>query len=333
MASLVLACACVSGGAAVCAMVPAMIGAAVRAKRQIRAAAALSDDAAHPASFAFHADAALRAALKNGMASLIPCSRVLLKVPVIGAVTAQAVRSARWHGYATDGQRLLSVALAAAGMMGAAAAIVSASVLAGILSAALALWAASFQASRLDAKREDLLREQVPDALQCLSVCFQAGLSLPQAFAQTAQESPSPAKELFARVAHDVETGRSVDDALLEFRDASGVAELAFVSVALDVQHVCGGAIAPVLESAETSVRRGLEMKRFLKSHTAQARLSAQLVAVMPVVLAALLSIASPGFLAPFFGSVQGVALLAVAIGMQAGGVIAVRRLLVEGVR
>lgn len=332
MASFVLACACVSGCISAMAAVPSAVRAGVRMRRQIDTAVLLDGDSPDSASFSRYASAALRLAVRNGVPALVPFARALLAVPAVDGVVRQAVRSVRWRGFATECDRLLSVVLAVAAAVGAVAALASGSVAGGVLFAVTVLWAASVQASRLDAKRDELLREQVPDALQCLSVCFQAGLSLPQAFAQTAQESPSPAKEMFARVAHDVETGRSVDDALREFRDSSGVPELAFVSVALDIQHVCGGAIGPVLESAEDSVRRGLEMKRFLRTHTAQARLSAQMVGIMPVVLVALLSLASPGFMAPFFGSAEGLALFSVAVGMQVAGVMVVRRMLAEGV-
>ncbi len=331
MASFVLACACVSGCAAVCTALPAALRSASHVRRQVVTAVRVDGGQQERSAPIRYVDAALRMVLRNGFAGLLPVSKALLAIPVVDRALAQAVRSVRWHGFATERDRLLSAVLALAGVAGAAVGCAAGSLAMGALASILLLWAASFHASRLDAKRDELLREQVPDALQCLSVCFQAGLSLPQAFAQTAQESPSPAKEMFARVAHEVETGGSVDDALREFRDGSGVAELAFVSVALDVQHVCGGAIGPVLESAEDSVRRGLEMKRFLKSHTAQARLSAQMVAVMPVVLITLLSAASPGYMDPFFASAQGIALLAVAAGMQVCGIIAVRRMLSEG--
>ena len=59
-----------------------------------------------------------------------------------------------------------------------------------------------------------------------------------------------------------------------------------------------------------------------------QARLSAQVVSIMPFFLLALLSLISPGFLNPFFADAQGVAVLALAISMQVAGVLMVRRML-----
>jgi tight adherence protein B len=122
--------------------------------------------------------------------------------------------------------------------------------------------------------------------------------------------------------------GATPTEALDVFRHNEAVPELAFVSVALDVQHQSGGSIAPVLESATDSVSSELDLMRSLRVQTAQAKLSAGIVTVMPFVLVALFSLMSPGFLSPFFESFVGFLLLAVALLMQAAGVLCVRHML-----
>ena len=104
--------------------------------------------------------------------------------------------------------------------------------------------------------------------------------------------------------------------------------ELGFIAVALDVQHAGGGSIAPVLEAARESVEGELDLARSLRVQTAQAKLSARVVTAMPFLLVALFSLMSPGFLQPFFGSVAGLGLLALALTMQVAGVFAIRRML-----
>ena len=71
-----------------------------------------------------------------------------------------------------------------------------------------------------------------------------------------------------------------------------------------------------------------IELARSLRVQTAQAKLSARIVTAMPFVLAALFSLMSPGFLGPFVESVPGMALLAMALAMQAAGVLMVQRML-----
>ena len=52
-----------------------------------------------------------------------------------------------------------------------------------------------------------LVTEGIPDALRSMAVCFQAGLSLLQTFQQVASEVQGPLGTLFARAAHQLETG------------------------------------------------------------------------------------------------------------------------------
>lgn len=109
--------------------------------------------------------------------------------------------------------------------------------------------------------------------------------------------------------------------------------ELAFVAVALDVQHRSGGSLAAVLDAARESVESEIDLARSLKVQTAQAQLSARIVTAMPFVLIALFSLMSPGFLSPFFESMAGMALLAAALVMQVAGVVLVHRMLDAGGR
>ena len=88
-----------------------------------------------------------------------------------------------------------------------------------------------------------------------------------------------------------------------------------------------------VLQATTETVKGELALRRSLRVQTAQAKLSARVVAVMPFILVSAFSLASPDFLMPFFQSVQGYALLALAILMQVAGIVLVRRALsVEGV-
>lgn len=98
--------------------------------------------------------------------------------------------------------------------------------------------------------REAALRDEIPDALRSLGVCFRAGLSLMQTLEQTASEMKGPLGELFLSAALVLQTGGTASEALALFRQRADVPELAFVAVALDVQHRSGGSLAAVLDAA-----------------------------------------------------------------------------------
>lgn len=177
-------------------------------------------------------------------------------------------------------------------------------------------------------RQEEALREAVPDALHAMGSCFQAGFSLLQTFQQLAGEIKGPLGKRFAACAHLLETGHGSSEALGALRAGGKRSELAFVAVALDVQHQAGGSMRPVLEAARETVEGELALRRALRVQTAQARLSARVVTVMPFALVAVFSLVSKGFLDPFLQSPLGLGLLGLACAMEVAGVLAVRRML-----
>ena len=82
------------------------------------------------------------------------------------------------------------------------------------------------------------------------------------------------------------------------------------------------------MEAARESVCDEIALKRTLRTQTAQAKLSAQIVTLMPFALIVLFSFISEGFLQPFFESLAGICLLSIALFMQFLGVFLVRKML-----
>lgn len=270
----------------------------------------------------------LARALARGVGPTVPLAEVLVRRPAVGRYARWARNCATARGLAATPTAVVSSALAGGAALAAAGWLVAGSPVFGAAVAGCALVAGcGFVKGDAD-RRACALRDEVPDALRSLGVCFRAGLSLMQTLRQTGTEMKGPLGELFLSAARVLETGGTVGEALAVFRRRGDARELAFVAVALDVQHASGGSLAHVLDAARESVEGEIELARSLRVQTAQAQLSARIVTAMPFVLIALFSLMSPGFLAPFFESLPGMVLLAAALAMQAAGVLAVHRML-----
>lgn len=266
--------------------------------------------------------------VRNGIAPLRAPARWLLGLAPLNAQVARVrVLVEERVGMASD-EALASIGLAAALALFAASTLVSWSVPCGLAVVAVACIAGTMRMRSAEAKRATAVLDAVPDALRAMGTCFQAGLTLMQTFRQVAAQTEGPLAKLFNRAAHRLETGQSAQQALATFRQSDAAGELAFVSVALDVQHQAGGSMKQVLDAACETVEGELALKRALRVQTAQAKLSAQVVTVLPFALIAVFSLVSEGFLQPFFSSFAGVLLLSVALVMQAAGILLVRRML-----
>lgn len=271
------------------------------------------------------------ALMRNGIAVAKPLSRIILKNKHAKIFFSEAVTLLSQKGFVSDIVNVCSLCCVATSLLFILGSMVGSSWLMGLVFVLGAVIIGVSWINYLKELRIEKIREAVPDALRSMSVCTHVGLSLQQTFNQVASEVTGPLKSLFLRAAHGFEAGKTTHEILEEFHTNSSITELAFVAVALDVQHKAGGSLRRVLDAARDSIESELELKRSLKVQTAQAKLSARIVSIMPFILVALFSFLSPGFLEPFFTSPQGFALLGVAILMQGSGIMLVRRLLKAG--
>lgn len=266
--------------------------------------------------------------LRNGVGGVKPLARKALRISALQSFVQEGVWVCERRGLHTSEEALLSLYVVVVGVLGLLATVASRTWVGGVACACCACACSVVWLRGEQDRRREALRDAVPDALRSLGVCFRSGLSLLQTFHQVAQETKGPLADLFQRAAHRLEVGQSAQEALEALRSGSSVPELAFVAVALDVQHQTGGSMQRVLEAARETVESQIELRRSLRVQTAQARLSARVVSIMPFVLVAIFSLVSEGFLMPFFESFAGLVLLGVALGMQAAGVLVVRRIL-----
>ena len=247
-------------------------------------------------------------------------ARRLLSVPKVAGLAGDAQAALQGRGVVCTPRSLCSLAVAAAAALAVCVGLVSASPFAGVAVAVLACAVAVARIHGWRERQEEALREAVPDALHAMGSCFQAGFSLLQTFQQLAGEinwgkrfCPHLPRRAMARA---------------RFWSCARAEKVAFVAVALDVQHQAGGSMRPVLEAARETVEGELALRRALRVQTAQARLSARVVTVMPFALVAVFSLVSKGFLDPFLQSPLGLGLLGLACAMEVAGVLAVRRML-----
>lgn len=271
--------------------------------------------------------------LRNGFSWLRRPAEFLLTHKKCSDVVEGLVLFCTTRGLTTSAEPLTTILLLATAVLSAASLLVTGSVVGAVAVPACAIAVTSVVAAVQLDKRQEAVREAVPVALESMSACFGSGFTLMQTFGQVASDVRGPLGETFGQACRVLEMGGSAEAALDVLREGACASELAFVAVALDVQHQSGGAMRQVLDAASDTVKGELALRRALRVQTAQAKLSARVVAVMPFILVAAFSLASPDFLSPFFSGPVGYGLLALAISMQVAGIALVRRALsVDGV-
>jgi tight adherence protein C len=107
-------------------------------------------------------------------------------------------------------------------------------------------------------KRQQQIPAKLPDALDMLTICVEAGLGFDAALAQVAKNTKGPLAEEFARALQEMQIGKSRSEAMRAMADRTSVPELrAFVSALVQSSEL-GIPVAHVLreQAKEMRVRR-----------------------------------------------------------------------------
>ncbi len=171
-------------------------------------------------------------------------------------------------------------------------------------------------------------REAIPQVLELMSDSFSCGFTLLQTFESVCASDNCLVKDVFKRALNVLRLSGDTSRALDVLKSSRLGNHMAFVAVALQIQHMCGGSSHGVVQAAMKSAQNELELARKLSTQTAQAHLSARIVCALPLVLLALFSVISPGFLDAYFKSITGILIFCTALGMQALGMFLVHRIL-----
>jgi len=159
-------------------------------------------------------------------------------------------------------------------------------------------------------KRMEEFEEQLPEAIDTMKRALQSGFPLVDSFRIIADETSGPCSTEFGLVFLDISYGSTLEGAFnaLLFRMPS-VTLMALTSSIL-IQNETGGNLSEILDKIASVVRGRFRFHRKVKTLTAEGRLSAWILALIPFVLAGLMAITSPDYLKPLTEDARGHALI-----------------------
>jgi tight adherence protein B len=132
-------------------------------------------------------------------------------------------------------------------------------------------------------RRAERMAEELPEALDAAAGAIRAGLSLAQALREVAADASMPVRGALGVAVASLDVGAPFAQALEAFVAAAGIEQARTVATALAIGHRTGGDLPRVLEALAASMRDRVRLEQQLRAGTAQARLSAWVVAGMPV--------------------------------------------------
>lgn len=179
---------------------------------------------------------------------------------------------------------------------------------------------------KLERKRRKFA-DQLPDNLQVLSSALRAGHSLVGAISVVVEDCPEPSRAEFRRVIADEQLGVPLEEAFNVVAGRMASRELEQVALVAALQRETGGNTAEVLDRVAETIRGRFELRRLVRTLTAQGRMSRWVVSLLPVGLLLLITSISPAYMRPLYVNPVGRVLLVVAGVMIVVGSLVIRRI------
>jgi len=177
-------------------------------------------------------------------------------------------------------------------------------------------------------RRKRSILSQLPSFLDLLSGHVRAGHSLPESLAETVPLLPAGIREEMAWVLQQNRLGTPLSAALAHWEERIRSEEISLLVRPLRAAIPGGGNIVDLLERTRDILQLRMRTTEKLRSMTAQARLQASVLTLLPPLFAVALSKVDPGFFPNLVGTPQGKTIMAIALVLQAMGWITIRKIL-----
>jgi len=158
--------------------------------------------------------------------------------------------------------------------------------------------------------RKNRFHEQLPNTLNMISGAMRAGYGLVQALNVAAKESVPPMSTELTRALTEARLGIPLEEALQNMAQRLNEDNFTWTVMAINIQREVGGNLAELLEIIADTIRERDKVKRQIKILTAEGRLSAMILALLPIFLALLLFILNPSYMAILVQTVLGLAMI-----------------------
>ena len=163
-------------------------------------------------------------------------------------------------------------------------------------------------------KRIDKFNDSLADMLTTIIGSLKAGYSFQQALKTVAEESESPVKEEIETLLNEINYGISMEEALNNLKSRMPSVDLELMIHAILIQRQIGGNLSIILEVIINTIRERKKLERHVRTLTAQGRLSGRVIALLPIVIAAVMYFLQRGMIIEFASNRYGQ--IAIAIGI-----------------
>lgn len=146
------------------------------------------------------------------------------------------------------------------------------------------------------ASRIKAFANQLPDALDIIVRSLRSGHPVPVALAMVGKELPDPVGSEFGMTNDEMTYGLDMAQAMRNLSDRVGLSDLALLVTAVSLQSTSGGNLAEVLSNLSRVLRDRFQLRRKVRSLSAEGRMSGYGLFILPIVIAGAIYLQNPGY-------------------------------------
>lgn len=178
------------------------------------------------------------------------------------------------------------------------------------------------------AKRLAKVDQQLPDALDLIGRALRAGHAFPTAMKMVGDEASAPIADEFRITFDEVNFGISMNDALMNLATRVPSTDLRYFVIAVLIQRETGGNLAELLDNISKIVRERMKLMGQIRVLSAEGKMSAWVLGLLPFGAAFMIQVTNPSFLAVLYTDPAGRKMVASAIVMMIMGFFVMRKII-----
>lgn len=171
------------------------------------------------------------------------------------------------------------------------------------------------------------IEQQLPDALDLMGRAMTAGHAFPSALQMVGGEMPEPIASEFRIVFDEINYGISTQEALVNLTTRVPSTDLSYFVIAVLIQRETGGNLAELLGNISGLIRARLKLLGTVRVLSAEGRLSAWILTLLPFALGFVLQLMNPKFLSVLWTDPIGQKMVGAALFLMAVGIFAMWRI------
>lgn len=168
--------------------------------------------------------------------------------------------------------------------------------------------------------RKRLVVHQIPAFLDSIVRLVTIGNSVSSAFQAAIPTAENPLRECLERVSRMMRAGVDIDKALMQASKIYDVREFDMISAVLRLSMKYGGRADVVLDRMSAFMRDTEQAQRELVAMSAETRLSAWVLGLLPVALATMVIMLNPQYFMSMWAEPSGRQMMMIAFALQAAG-------------